>query len=66
MYYIIAMKKFAFIFCAAFSLCAFSDAMDSIDAAVQVLFGKLKPQGKLPVRISGAYPFGYGLKAIGG
>jgi hypothetical protein len=47
----------------AFSLCTFSDATDSITAAVEVLFGELKPQGKLPVRISARYPFGYGLKA---
>ena len=46
----------------AVSLCTFSDAADSIDAAVQTLFGQLKPQGKLPVRISNRYPFGYGLK----
>lgn len=44
----------------AFALCTFSDARDSIDAAVQVLFGELKPQGRLPVRISAAYPFGFG------
>ena len=47
----------------AFSLCTFSDATDSITAAVEVLFGELKPQGQLPVRISARYPFGYGLKA---
>jgi beta-N-acetylhexosaminidase len=45
----------------AFSLCTFSDAEDSIDAAVQVFFGELRPQGKLPVRISDRYPFGFGL-----
>ncbi|NUQ64689.1 MAG: glycoside hydrolase family 3 C-terminal domain-containing protein [Pirellulales bacterium] len=48
---------------AAFSLCTFSDAEDSIDAAVQVLFGELKPQGRLPVRIADRYPFGHGLTA---
>jgi beta-N-acetylhexosaminidase len=47
----------------AFGLCTFSDADDSLDAAVAVLFGELKPQGKLPVRISDRYPFGYGLTA---
>ena len=47
----------------AFSLCTFSDAPDSITAAVEVLFGELKPQGQLPVKISTAYPFGHGLKA---
>jgi beta-N-acetylhexosaminidase len=45
----------------ALSLCTFSDAKHSIDAAVDVLFGTLKPKGLLPVRISKAYPFGYGL-----
>lgn len=48
---------------AGVALCTFSDATDSIDAAVQVLFGELKPQGALPVRISARYPFGHGLKA---
>lgn len=46
----------------AFSLCTFSDAEDSITAAVQVLFGELKPQGKLPVRIPNRYAFGRGLE----
>jgi len=44
----------------AVSLCTFSDAADSIDAAVATLFGELKPRGKLPVRISDKYPFGWG------
>jgi len=47
----------------AFGLCTFSDADDSIDAALAVLFGELKPRGRLPVRISDRYPFGYGLTA---
>jgi beta-N-acetylhexosaminidase len=47
----------------ALSLCTFSDATDSITAAVEVLFGELKPQGQLPVRVSARYPFGHGLKA---
>jgi len=45
------------------SLCTFSDAEASIEAAVQVLFGELKSRGQLPVRISAAYPFGLGLRA---
>jgi len=45
----------------AVSLCTFSDAGDSIDAAVAVLFGEEKAPGRLPVRISPAYPFGFGL-----
>ncbi len=46
----------------AIALCTFSDAEASIDAAVDTLFGQLKPKGLLPVRISDAYPFGFGLK----
>ena len=44
----------------AVSLCTFSDAVDSIEAAVQVLFGELKPCGKLPIRLSAGYPYGFG------
>jgi beta-N-acetylhexosaminidase len=44
-----------------FSLCTFSDTENSVDAAVQTLFGEMKPRGKLPVRISDRYPFGHGL-----
>jgi len=43
------------------SLCTFSDAIDSIDAAVETLFGEQQAQGRLPIRISDAYPFGFGL-----
>lgn len=43
------------------SLCTFSDAPDSIDAAVEVLFGEQPARGRLPIRISDAYPFGSGL-----
>jgi beta-N-acetylhexosaminidase len=43
------------------SLCTFSDAIDSIDAAVGVLFGEQQARGRLPIRISDAYPFGFGL-----
>jgi beta-N-acetylhexosaminidase len=45
----------------ALCLCTFSDAKNSIEAAVEVVFGDLRPQGKLPVRISDRYPFGYGV-----
>lgn len=45
----------------AATLCTFSDAVDSIEAAVRVLFGELKSRGKLPVRLSADYPFGLGL-----
>ncbi|MCX6898857.1 MAG: glycoside hydrolase family 3 C-terminal domain-containing protein [Verrucomicrobia bacterium] len=47
---------------ASVALCTFSDAEASIEAAVETLFGLLKPKGLLPVRISEAYPFGFGLK----
>ena len=43
------------------SLCMFSDAEDSIEAAMEVLFGEIKAKGKLPVTLSKEYPFGYGL-----
>jgi beta-N-acetylhexosaminidase len=45
----------------AVCLCTFSDAEDSIEAAVQVLFGELTPKGRLPIEISSDYPFGFGL-----
>jgi beta-N-acetylhexosaminidase len=47
---------------ASVALCTFSDAEASIDAAVDTLFGELKPKGLLPIRISDAYPFGFGLR----
>jgi beta-N-acetylhexosaminidase len=47
---------------ASVALCTFSDAEASIDAAVDTLFGELKPKGQLPIRISNAYPFGFGLR----
>jgi beta-N-acetylhexosaminidase len=43
------------------SLCTFSDAIDSIDAVVEVLFGEQEARGRLPIRISDVYPFGFGL-----
>jgi len=48
---------------ASIALCMFSDAEASIDAAVDTLFGQLEPKGLLPIRISEAYPFGFGLRA---
>lgn len=47
--------------CGRGRLCTFSDANDSIDAAVEVLFGEREARGRLPIRISDAYPFGFGL-----
>jgi beta-N-acetylhexosaminidase len=40
---------------------AYSDCEYSIDAAMKVLFGKLKPEGKLPVTVNDKYINGYGL-----
>jgi len=48
---------------ASVALCTFSDAEASIDAAVDTIFGELSPKGLLPIRISDAYPFGFGLRA---
>ena len=44
----------------AVSLCAFSDAPDSLDAALAVLFGDIPSRGRLPVRLK-EYRFGCGL-----
>ena len=43
------------------SICTYSDATGSIEAALQIAFGEIRAQGKLPVALSGEYPFGYGL-----
>lgn len=40
---------------------AYSDCEYSIDSALKVLFGELKPEGKLPVRVNEKYYNGYGL-----
>lgn len=42
-------------------LCSYSDCMYSIDAAVDILYGKAKAAGRLPVTINEKYSFGYGL-----
>ena len=45
----------------AASLCTYDEACpESIEAAVEVLFGEIAAQGKLPVRVSAQYPFGFG------
>ena len=43
-------------------LCSYSDCMYSIDAAVDVLYGSAKAEGRLPVTINEKYTFGYGLE----
>jgi beta-N-acetylhexosaminidase len=43
-------------------LCTYGDALDSVEASLEVLFGEIKPRGLLPVNVSKAYPFGYGLR----
>lgn len=40
---------------------AYSDCEYSIDSALKVLFGDLKPEGKLPVNVNEKYYNGYGL-----
>lgn len=46
---------------AAGALCTYDeDCEESVTAAVEALFGDLQPTGKLPVRISERYPFGWG------
>jgi beta-N-acetylhexosaminidase len=42
-------------------ICTYGDCECSIDAALKVLYGKLKASGKLPVTVNDRYPFGYGL-----
>lgn len=44
----------------AVALSAFSDAHDSIEASLEVLFGEIAAKGKLPVTLKD-YPFGHGL-----
>ncbi len=40
-------------------LVTYSDCPYSISAALKILFGYLKPQGRLPVAVSPRYPFGF-------
>ena len=42
-------------------LCTYSNCPDSVAAAVETLYLELKPKGRLPVRISEEYPYGFGL-----
>lgn len=42
-------------------LCTYCDNSNSLDSAVDILFGKIKSSGKLPVRINDKYDFGFGL-----
>lgn len=44
------------------SLCTYdAECPESMQAAVEVLFGDIRSKGKLPVRVSTEYPFGHGL-----
>lgn len=45
-------------------LCAYGDNNYSIDATIDVLFGKRQPTGRLPVRLDDRYDFGYGLTEL--
>ncbi|UUZ96381.1 glycoside hydrolase family 3 C-terminal domain-containing protein [Paenibacillus sp. P25] len=42
-------------------ICAYGDGDESIDAAVDVLFGAEQARGRLPVEVNEKYRFGYGL-----
>lgn len=42
-------------------LCTYSNCADSIAAAFEVLFGEIKPKGRLPVTLSPEYKYGFGL-----
>lgn len=42
------------------TICAYSDCMYSLDAAVDILYGSLKATGRLPVTINEKYTFGFG------
>ena len=44
-------------------LCAYGDAEASSEAVADALFGECKVNGKLPVSIPGAFPFGAGLRS---
>ena len=44
---------------------SYSPSETSMDAAIDVLFGKLNPAGKLPLTISEKYPIGFGLNLDG-
>jgi len=43
------------------TICAYSDCRYVIDSVIDILYGKLKSSGKLPVTINEKYTFGYGL-----
>ncbi|NLY17524.1 MAG: glycoside hydrolase family 3 protein [Clostridiaceae bacterium] len=43
------------------TVCAYSDCKFIIDSVIDILYGKLKSSGKLPVTINKKYTFGYGL-----
>ena len=42
-------------------ICAYGDGETSITAALKALFGEIKFKGKLPVSVSGQYPYGTGI-----
>jgi len=44
---------------AAVCMCTYSECDVSIDAAIDALYGGFAPTGRLPVRVSQRYPFGY-------
>ena len=43
------------------ALCTYDDhCAETVEAAVEALFGEIPTRGKLPVRVSAEYPFGHG------
>lgn len=46
-------------------LASYGDTKPSIDAALDVVFGRHQPRGKLPVVLPGLYPRGHGLTTAG-
>ncbi len=44
---------------------SYSPSETSMDAAIDVLFGKLNPGGKLPITLSEKYPIGFGINLMG-
>jgi beta-N-acetylhexosaminidase len=44
------------------TICAYSDCRYIIDSVIDILYGHLKPSGKLSITINEKYKFGYGLE----
>lgn len=46
---------------AAAVLAAYGNRSSSLEAAMEVIVGEVRPTGRLPVTVPGAYPYGHGL-----